>query len=93
MLTLVACQKDKQRTCLDSKLEEFKASPNAIAIRTQEVNGETHYWFQTTASSKDLGDSIMNESCEFVCSICGECPWTPCMYNYDETKWDIIWEK
>ncbi|MCU0345967.1 MAG: hypothetical protein MUC59_03415 [Saprospiraceae bacterium] len=84
---------DSPSECLEAKLEEFKLQSGAIAIRTQVVNGETHYWLSTTAPTYDGFDSIINEQCDTVCTIGGKRIPPTCLEDYDGNIWEIIWEK
>jgi len=92
----VACCKSEGNNlsaCLDSKLETFKAEPDAVAIKTQTINGEKHYWLNNNATFYDGVEYILGENCDTVCFICGECLPPSCNEDYDSNNWEIYWEK
>lgn len=95
---LVSCQRNdedacKISTCLDEKIESFKAATEAVSLKTTSVAGETHYWFNTNATHWDGVEYILNESCDTVCYFCGECFGPECMVDYLNADWKTIWEK
>lgn len=97
LLSLFACQKNEEKSvaCPDfeAKIEEFKASDVSISIKTQEVGGETHYWFHDGANTWDGSEYILNESCDTVCYFCGKCMAPECLDAYDNNAWVVLWEK
>jgi hypothetical protein len=62
-------------------------------IQVQKIKGELHYWLNTDASHWDGGEFIVNNICDTVCVICGECFLPECYDDYDFSAWEIIWEK
>jgi hypothetical protein len=93
IFTFIACKKEKDCSNLSPCLEAFKSSEEAKTIRTQTVDGETHYWLNTDARTYDGLEYILNESCDTVCSIGGFRLPLPCESDYDFEDWEIIWEK
>lgn len=94
ILTVIACKKDdKLSPCLHEKLEAFKASSRAKTIKKQIVNGEVHYWLNTDDRHLDGTEYILNETCDTVCVLCGDCDPPACLSNYDNDNWKTIWEK
>lgn len=97
MLAVSCCKKNDDGNdpspCLQEKLEAFKLEPDAVSIRTQTVNGETHYWLNDNASTYDGYEDILNENCEIVCKIGGKHIPFPCIEDYNFEDWVIIWQK
>lgn len=79
--------------CLEAKLESFKTQPDAAAIKTQIVGGETHYWLNTNATWYDGVEYILGECCDTVCFFCGQCQIPACNDDYINSNWETIWEK
>jgi hypothetical protein len=96
ILAFAACKDDEggnTNPCLEEKLEAFKASEEAVSIRTQIVEEETHYWLNTNALTWDGVEYILNEDCDTICTFCGKCIPADCVNVYDPNNWNTIWEK
>jgi len=99
LLLLAACSKEDQNptaklpACIQDILDDPEQSENLLTIRLQQVNGENHYWLNTGAMAWDGTETIVNEQCETVCTLCGFCISPECIGDYDNEDWEIIWEK
>ncbi len=98
MLAVFACKKNCDdtnplSTCLEDKLETYKASPNAKTIKTQNVDCKTHYWLNTDARFHDGLEYILIENCDTACVFGGFSLPRPCEGVYDWDNWKTIWEK
>lgn len=80
-------------TCLDAKLEEYKASDDAKTIQTQTVDGETYYWLNTDARTFDGVEYILGENCDTACVFGGLWQPQPCVEVFNWENWQIIWQK
>jgi hypothetical protein len=94
---VAGCNKEAEKgliePCLEAKIEEFKASPTAISLKTLKVGKETHYWFNTNARHLDGSEYIINEASDTVCFFCGECDPPDCSKTYWDADWETFWEK
>ena len=100
MVAFTACKDDDGgglSPCLDAKLEEFKALPEAVSIRQQKVKNDTHYWLNTAPQNLTGAwfEDIINRSCDTVCYYCGLCllPYCSDEFDYVNEDWETIWEK
>lgn len=98
VLFFLACKKDNDTAsldCINDKIEDFKQSTDAIAIKTIKSNGELVFWLQSDMTDvADGGTVIWNEKCEVVCQTGFRyithgvnCP------DFASPDWEIIWEK
>ncbi|MFK7808548.1 MAG: hypothetical protein AB8F74_12155 [Saprospiraceae bacterium] len=98
VLLFAACkdkdnQKDKLPSCIQGKLEETGFLETILTVRTQVIDGEVHYWLNTDAMHVDGVERIVNEACEEVCYLCGECLPPTCTDDYKNDDWETIWER
>ena len=97
MLAFVACKKNCDSvnplsTCLENKLETYKASEDAKTIKTQTINNQTYYWLNTDARTYDGVEFILGENCDTACAFGGFIH-QPCVDLYDWDNWETIWTK
>ena len=95
ILFLTACTNTEESLpqCIEDILEDQNLSTDIKTVKLQEVNGEKHYWLNTDHMYFDGVEFIVNEICDTVCGLCGECFPPDCYYDYDMSKWEIIWSK
>ncbi len=78
--------------CMTEKIEQFKTTPDAIAVLTVEKNGETFFFLKHLESCGS--GAVYNDNCEVVCpdgkpasGAFDNCP------QIEESEWIVIWEK
>jgi hypothetical protein len=62
-------------------------------IQSQIIDQEQHYWINTDKSHSDGVEYIVNNQCDTICYICGECFLPDCASQYNSKKWITIWEQ
>lgn len=95
LLLLFSCKsKDDQDNLIpDCIQEQIENEATLMAVLTQEVDGEIHYWLNTGVLSLDGTEFIVNNNCEEVCQFCGLCVPPNCNDDYNADEWTVIWEQ
>jgi len=72
-------------SCIDTSVLSESAQ-----IKTQEVNGNDHYWIDTDANEADGDEYILSMECDTVCYYGG---WVDpeCIEDYDLDAWEVVW--
>lgn len=98
IILLSACSKnqpgdtDTIPTCIQSIIDqEIQRLDPLLTVKSQVIDGESHYWLNTDAVHYDGSEYIVNQNCDTVCYFCGECNPLACSAEYDYEKWVTIW--
>ncbi|MBL7831581.1 MAG: hypothetical protein JNK41_11175 [Saprospiraceae bacterium] len=102
LFLFVGCGKERLCTCgikltpcLESSFEDFKKN-NVEAKEIIAIPKDEGYlfWLRTDASAHDGTEDIINDKCEVVCIICGECTISgECITGIPESKFISYWKK
>lgn len=99
VISLFSCQKkevgNKLPQCIEEILEMDQNTMYSpiLRVNAQIVGGEQHYWLNTDERHADGPEYILNEICDTVCYLCGECTYPSCLDNYKDENWETIWER
>lgn len=98
IITFLACAKDHkiipESTSLPDCIKNvIYMNPCIQQVEVQEVEGEKHYFINTGSTNWDGVDFIVNNQCDTVCGLCGECIPPPCALKYDYLGWKVVWKK
>jgi hypothetical protein len=95
-LVIFACKKEtvaQKSDCFEPTIENFKTS-GGIAILKGTVNGTTAYLLDRGARHFDGADYLINERCDTIGYICGECiPNVECEKMLVDENTVTIWKK
>ena len=99
IIILVSCDKVEVGTelpiCIADIIADEQRSVVLKTVKVQEVNGELHYRLNTNASGCDKIEYIVINTCDTICSLGGGRGVQPllCLSQYEDSKWQTIWEK
>lgn len=77
--------------CIEDIIEQDVNYDPIKTVRVQRISGEFHFWLNTDARHYDGVELIVNENCDTICFMCGECIPPECLEDYKEGKWEIVW--
>lgn len=65
--------------CIEEILMDSTRLVRLKTIQALVVKNEVHYWLNTDWRHADGAESIIDEKCETVCSMCGNCTFPKCL--------------
>jgi hypothetical protein len=77
--------------CIQSIIDSAEVNNDLLAVKTQVIDTEDHYWLHTGANWADGDEFIVNATCDTVCVLAG---WFPneCQAAYTDSLWQTVWE-
>jgi len=78
--------------CIEEIVMDSIRSAALKTVQAIVAKNEIHYWLNTDARHADGGELIVNQQCEEVCSMCGNCVFPKCLKKYNMEEWQIIWQ-
>jgi hypothetical protein len=98
LFSLFACKKVKtdpvSSDCFETTIEKFKKQADAVQLVSAVIKGDTVYLLDRGARHYDSVDYIINNKCDTVGLLCGECS-NPDKLGFEltTTKQTILWKK
>ncbi len=98
LLSLFACKKVEVEpvpsNCFEATLEKFKTQTDAVQIVSTVIKGNTLYLLDRGARHYDSTDFIINNKCDTVGLLCGECANPDALgFELSTNKQIIVWKK